>query len=210
MTKKYTNIKRIIVPNKKINLFVICILFLGVIAGAIYTNIIGLNDRNLVIDKIKLFIDNINSNSLKTLLVFKNSIGVNLGYVFIIWVLGMSLIGLIFNMMLLFIKGFIFGFSIASFIVTYGIKGIVVAFIYMFFGQLLNIVVTLLLTIYSIMLSFKLLKVILKKNTSDHFLPFLKNYAIILVISIILSLISSVFETFLLPSLIKLVIKLYI
>jgi len=210
MTKKYTNIKKIIVPNKKINLFVISILFLGVIAGGIYTNIIGINDKNLVIDKIKMFIDNVNGNSLKTLLVFKNSISVNFLYIFIIWILGMSLVGIIFNILLLFIKGFIFGFSIASFIATYGAKGIILSLIYLLFGQLLNIVVIIILTIYSIMISIKLISVIFKKMTNGDILPFFKKYIIILIICIVVSLISSVLETFLLPSLIKLIVRLYI
>ena len=72
MIKKYTNIKKIILPSKKINLFVISVLFLGVIAGGIFVNLIGMNDRNLVIDKIKMFIENIEGNNLDTILVFKN------------------------------------------------------------------------------------------------------------------------------------------
>ena len=210
MIKKYNSIKKIILPNKKVNIFIISILFLGVIAGGIYANIISINDKNLVIDKIKVFIDNINQNSLNTLLIFKNSIGINISYLIIIWLLGMSLIGIVVNILLLFMKGFIFGFSIASFIITYGIKGIVLSFIYLIFGQLLNIIYILLLSIYSLLFSSKLIQIILKRETNEKISPFLKNYFLILIICIVISLISSVSETFLLPALIKLIIKLYI
>ena len=209
MIKKYNSIKRIILPNKKVNIFIISILFLGVIAGGIYANIISINDKNLVIDKIKVFIDNINHNSLNTLLIFKNSIGINISYLIIIWLLGMSLIGIVVNILLLFMKGFIFGFSIASFIITYGIKGIALSFIYLVFGQLLNIIYILLLSIYSLIFSSKLIQIIIKRQPTEKISPFLKNYFLILIICIVISLISSVSETFLLPALIKLIIKLY-
>ncbi len=210
MIKRWSRIKNIILPNKKINIFVISILFLGVILGSVYANIIGLNDRNLVIDKIKVFIDNINSGSLNAFSVFKNSMGINFSYIIIIWVLGMSIIGIILGIILLFLKGFIFGFSLASFIITYGIKGIILSFIYLIFGQLLNIFLITILTIYSVIFSIKLIKNIFDKDVNQRLLKFIKNYLIILLICIIMALVSSVSEAFLVPSLIKLVIKLYI
>lgn len=210
MTKKINNIKSIILPSKKINIFVIIILFLGVTAGAIFSNIIGINDKTLVVDKIKLFIDNINTGSLNSLIAFQNSITINLIYVLIIWILGMTLIGIFFNIFLLFIKSFIFGFSISSFILTYSYKGIILSFLYLIFGQLLNIIVILVISIYSLMFTYNLLNLIFKNKNNQSTNKFLKNYCIILIISIIISIISSLSESFLLPSLIKLIIKLFI
>ena len=210
LTKKYSYIKSIILPNNKINIFALCILFLGVIAGGVFSGIIGLNDKTLVIDKIHLFIDNINNNSIDSILAFKNSISINLIYIFLIWFLGMALLGIIFNIFILFVKGFIFGFSIASFILTYSYKGIIISFLYLLFGQLLNISVLLILTIYSIMFSCRLLALMFKNDNNFAKNIFFKNYALILLFSIIISFISSLSEAFLLPSLIKLIIKLYI
>ena len=210
MTKKYSYIKSIILPNNKINIFALCILFLGVITGGVFSGIIGLNDKTLVIDKIHLFIDNINNNSIDSILAFKNSISINLIYIFLIWFLGMALLGIIFNIFILFVKGFIFGFSIASFILTYSYKGIIISFLYLLFGQLLNISVLLILTIYSIMFSCRLLALMFKNDNNFAKNIFFKNYALILLFSIIISFISSLSEAFLLPSLIKLIIKLYI
>ena len=208
--KKYSNIKSIILPNKRINIFVICLLFLGVIAGAIFAGIIGMNDKTLVIEKIKLFIDNINNNSLNSIQVFKNSISINLIYITIIWLLGMALLGIICNIFILFIKSFIFGFSISAFILTYSYKGLAISFLYLIFGQLLNLVIIIILTIYSITFSYQLLLLIFKNNSNIHIKKTIKNYFIIFIISIILSIISSISESFLLPALIKLIIKLYV
>lgn len=210
MIKKYSNIKSIIVPSKKINFFVISIIILGVTFGAVFTNIIGFNDKTLVIDKIKIFIDNINSGAIDSFLAFKNGISINLIYVILIWILGMTCIGVLFNIFLLFTKSFIFGFSIASFILTYSYKGIILSLLYLLFGQLLNMVVIMLLTIYSIMFSSKIFKLIFKNQGNHDILKFFKNYLLILMVAIIISLISALLEAFILPALIKIIIKLFI
>lgn len=210
MIKKYSNVKSIIIPSKKINFFVLSIIILGVTFGAVFTNIIGFNDKTLVIDKVKMFIDNINSGAIDSLLAFKNGISINLIYVILIWILGMTCIGVLFNIFLLFTKSFIFGFSVASFILTYSYKGILLSLLYLLFGQLLNMVVIMLLTIYSIMFSSKLIKLIFKNQGNHDILKFFKNYLLILMAAIIISIISALLEAFLLPALIKIIIKLFI
>lgn len=210
MIKKYTNTIRRIFPNKKTNIFVVIILFLGLISGAIFANIIGLNDKALVTDKIKLFIDNIHTNSIDSILAFKNSISINLIYLIIIFILGMTLIGIIFNIFILFIKSFIIGFTLASFIITHSYKGLILSASYLLLGQLLFIIVLILLTIYSITFSFKLLKVIFKSPNNNELPKYLKNYCLILILSIIISLLASLCEVFIFPSLIKLLINIFI
>lgn len=210
MLKKYRSIKSILFPSKKLNIFILSIIILGIILGSIFSTIITQNDQNLVIEKIKLFITNISDNSLNTITSFKNSISINLIYIIIIWILGMTLIGIPINTFLLFIKNFILGFSLSSFILTYSYKGLILSSIYLIFGELLTIIILSILTTYSIIFSSKLLKHIFKSNIPNEIPKYLKNYSLIFVISIILCLISSMSESFLVPTLIKLIIKLYI
>lgn len=210
MLKKYRSIKSILFPSKKLNIFILSIIILGIILGSIFSTIITQNDQNLVIEKIKLFITNISNNSLNTITSFKNSISINLIYIIIIWILGMTLIGIPINTFLLFIKNFILGFSLSSFILTYSYKGLILSSIYLIFGELLTIIILSILTTYSIIFSSKLLKHIFKSNIPNEIPKYLKNYSLIFVISIILCLISSISESFLVPTLVKLIIKLYI
>ena len=209
MNNKLSNISSIIFPNKRITIFVISILFLGIISGAIFVNIIGLNDKALVLDKIKLFITNINDSKLDCLLQFKNSFFINLIYIVIIFIFGLSMLGIIFNFILLFVKGFIYGFSIASFVLTYSYRGIILSFLYTVFGQIINIFGIMIITIYSFIFSFELLKLIFKNNPPSIKKKF-KNYFLIFIFMIIISAISSLCEVFILPALIKLLIKLFI
>lgn len=210
MNSKINSIKSIIFPSKKINIFVISILFLGLISGAVFGNIISVNDKTLVIDKIKLFISNINSDSINGIEVFKNGISVNMLYLGIIWVMGMTFVGVVLNVVILFIKSFILGFSLASFIMVYSYKGLILSLIYLLFGQILNILVIVMVTIYGIMFSSKLNLIIFKNKQDNNIIKFFRNYVFILIIAIIVSIISSISEAFLLPAIIKIIIKLFI
>ncbi len=49
MRKHTNNIINIVLPNKKINILVICIIILGLIFGSVFANIIGIKDQNVVI-----------------------------------------------------------------------------------------------------------------------------------------------------------------
>ena len=209
MKHRFDSILSTILPNKKLNLFIIIITIIGITTGALYANMIGINDQNLVIDKIKLFIDNINTNSLNNIGILKNSISINLIYIISLWILGFTLIGIILVIFILFIKSFIIGFSLSSFIITYKYKGIILSTLYLLFGQLLNIFIIIILSIYSIHFTKILYDLIFKNNNKDT-KKILKNYFIIMVFSIIISMISSLSESFLLPSLIKLLIKIFI
>ena len=60
------------------------------------------------------------------------------------------------------------------------------------------------------MFTINLLKQIVKNKQSINLLRFFKNYSLIFLITIIISLISSLSEAFLFPTLIKLIIKLFI
>ena len=65
-------------------------------------------------------------------------------------------------------------------------------------------------TIYGIMFSSKLNLIIFKNKQDNNILKFFRNYVFILIIAIIVSIISSISEAFLLPAIIKIIIKLFI
>ena len=209
MINKFNKINSIIFPSKKINYFVLAIIFLGVITGAIFSNIIDLNDQKLVTDKIELLISNSDNREINSLLAFKNSIITNMSYSLIIWVLGLTIIGILVNIFLLYIKGFIFGFSLSAFIITYNYKGIILSLLYTLFGQLLNLIVIMILTIYSIMFTINFLKLIIKNKHNINIKKQLKNYSIIFLITLVINIISAVSEAFLFPTLTKIFINFF-
>lgn len=207
MKKKKKNLKEIILPNKKINLFVTTILVLGIISGSIFLIIANDADKTSAIQQITTFMDNIKNNNIHDGQALRNSLIINYLFIFLIWSLGLSIIGVFVNLFITYIKGFLVGFSIASIFLTYKYKGIVMAILYTFPCQVINIITTLTLSIYSIMFAGNLLKIITSKKSNSRIM--LKKYLVILALCIILAFISSVLEVYLFPNLLKFIINFY-
>ena len=165
-------------------------------------------DKTSVITQIQAFFKNISNNSINNGLALRNSLIINYLFVGTIWILGLSMIGIIANIFLTYIKGFLVGFSISSIFLTYGYKGILAALLYTFPSQILNIIVVSILSIYSIMFAKNLLQIIISKQNNNRLM--LKKYTVILMLCIILSFISSLLEVYVFPNILKLVIKYYI
>ncbi len=208
MNKKKTKLSNIILPSKKINYFLITILLFGVISGSIFLIVLNDTDKSNAILQIETFISNIDGNKIDNGLALKNSLIINYIFVGLIWGLGLSIIGVIFNIFLTYIKGFIIGFSISSIFLTYKYKGILMGLLYIFPHQIINIMVVCILTIYSIMFSHNLLTIIVSKNSKKN-RSMLKKYVIILIFGVIASFISSILEVYMFPNLLKVIISLY-
>ena len=209
MNAKIKKIISTIIPNKKINYFTFFIITLGIISGSIFLVLINQSDKTNVINQITNFMSNINNNNINSVQALKNSFFTNFTYILLIWILGMSIIGVIFNIFIVYIKGFVIGFSISSLIYVYGAKGILASFIYIFPHQILNIIVVTILGIYSIMLTINLYKVILG-NKSTSIKTFIKKYLYILLVTSIVTIFTTLIEVFLTPALFKLLIKLFV
>lgn len=210
MNKKFNSGLALILPNKKVNLFVIFIIVLGIISGCLFLVVLNENDKNLVINEINTFMTNINTNNINNINSFKNSMIEFLIFIMLTWILGMSIIGIIFNIFFIYLKSFVIGFSISSFILIYKYKGILASLVYVFPSQLINILIILILGVYTLLFSKYLFKLIFFKDKSINLGKFFKKYTLVLVICLILSLISSLAEGYLVPSLLKVMIKLFI
>lgn len=207
MNKKKKKLTNIILPSKKTNYFVITVLVLGIISGSIFLINLNAQDKAKTILQIQTFFTNISKNSINNGQAIKNSIIINYIFVGLIWILGLTIIGVLFNIFLTYIKGFIIGFSVSSIIVTYKLKGLIAAILYIFPSQVFNVIVVSVLTIYSIMFSHNLLKIIISKKNNRLML---KKYIIILILCIIISFISSLIEVYIFPNLLKIIISIYI
>ena len=210
MNKKLSNGLAIILPNKRINLFVFFVIVLGIISGTIFLLAINSSDKELVTNQIVNFINNVNENNINNFNAFKNSLIENTIFILIIWILGMSVIGIIFNIFIMYLKGFLVGFTLSSFFLIYQYKGLLLGGIYLIPTMIINVIVILIVGVYSIILTTYLWKIIFMKDRGNNIKNFLKKYFIILVICLVLVIISSLCEGYLVPALIKLVIKVFI
>lgn len=210
MNKKLNSGLALILPNKKVNLFVIFIVILGIISGSLFLMVLNENDKSEVINEISTFMANINTNNINNLNSFKNSLIEGMILIILSWILGMSIIGVIFNIFFIYMKSFTIGFSISSFILVYKYKGILSSLIYVIPSQLINILIILILGVYTLLFSKYLFKMIFFKDKTVNLGKFFKKYVLVFGICIILCLVSSLCEAYLLPSLLKVIIKLFI
>jgi len=195
--------KKNIINQRKKYLFLSTIILIGIISGILFIFFISKEDKSLVKIELEAFFNYIKENKINYFSSFINSVTSNFLYLIIIWVLGISIIGMPIIIFLLFFKGFIFGFSFSSVIANYGFKGILLAGSYQLPHQLLLIVFLLLIGFYAINFSIRLFRVLLLKENINLVLYF-KKYNKITIICIIGIIICSIIETFLSPVLINL------
>lgn len=200
-------LKGTIKVNKKTLLFFTILLIIGIIAGSIFMAILSETDKKLVIDYFNNYISNIENNKLNYLESIKNGLFNNLLYIIIIWILGISIIGIPIVTIMFFIKSFTLGFSIASIVFNYKLKGCLLNFINIFPHQMIYFLIYMLITTYSIFFSLKMINSIINKKNMD-FKIMMNKYVKILIISVIAITIGIIIETFITPLLIKIIIPL--
>ena len=167
---------------------------------------LNINDSKLVTSKIMDYFNNIKEDI--QIDYFSNlfiSIKNNLIYLVIIWILGLSIIGLLFNNFILFFKSFVLGFSIGSIISTYLYKGLVLSFFYIFPSFIINLIIIMIMVYYANDLSIKLFGFLFQKK--EYKFPLLiKRYIKLLGLFSITLIISSFIEVFIMPFFLKIFI----
>ena len=195
-------LKKIIKYDKKIMTFLNVIAIIGIIAGSIFMIVLSKNDKETVLNSIKDFFNKLINNKFNFVGTLKNTVISNFLFSLIIWVIGISVIGVLIVIFIIFYKSFTLGFTISSIIYTYSIKGTLLALIYVFPHMIINLLVLLYLSSYSIKLSIILIKSILKKDNLN-FKAFINNYSKVFLISMLFLIATSLYESFISPIILR-------
>lgn len=207
MKKQWDKLKSIFIINKQITIFLIGLSIVAVVAGAFYITILNKTDQSLVKTSINEFFNNINNNNLNYMASLKNIILTNVGFIIVIWLLGISVIGIPIIIFLFFSKAFVIGFSISSIIFNYKLKGTLLSLFYIFPHHIINIYIYIILIAYAISLSFKIIESIIKRKSID-FKVVMNKYLYVLLVSLIVIVITSLFEIFAMPAILKIILSL--
>lgn len=189
------------INNKKILIFLLTLGIIGIIIGSIFMTILSESDKTIIISYITNYIEKIISGNINYVDNIKNSIFSNIGYVIFIWLLGISIIGLPLVVIFYFFKIFTLGFSISSFILTYKVKGLIPALIYLFPSEIIMFFTYVLLTLYSIKISKNLIYSYLKKENNN--INIKNKYLKVLIVCTTAMIICSLYEVFIMPFLIQ-------
>ena len=187
--------------DKKYVFFCIILIILGIITGSLFIVILNNSDKNIVIEYITSFIENINNVS-----ILKNTLITNYICIFILIIIGYSCFLFPINILILFYKSFVIGFTISSFILTYKFKGILLATVYIIPHLIINILIFALITAFTLKLSLNMIKYIIKKKDVNIRCYFNKYFSLIF-LSIFVITLTSLYESYLMPYLLKLIIK---
>ena len=142
MNKK--KIKDELKKNKYKYAFLITIIIVGFISGIICSNILSYNDQKEISEIVKTYFINLkNGEEINYFNNLLNNTLVNYFYLVLLFVFGLSIIGIILNPFILYFKSFILGFSVGIVINIYSFKGIVFGILYLFPHQIINLITNL-------------------------------------------------------------------
>ena len=206
--KKYMDkLKQNIKFNKNLFIFLLVLILVGVGAGALFSMLLNESDKELVYNYLNSFFTNINNNNLQLNTSFLNTLIFTLGYALIIWIFGISIIGILLILPFLFIKAFVLGFSVGSILINFKFKGILISFIYIIPHHVINILIYILVSAYAIMISYRLISSMKNKKVFD-FKIIMNRYTYILFFSLTILFSTSLYEALVMPKVLALVIKL--
>ncbi len=202
MKKVIHTVKSKIKLDKNLIIFLLVLLLVGLISGSIFSTILNSSDELLVNEHLNTFLTNIENNTLDYFNAFKSNFITNILQVILIWLLGISVIGLPIIIFIYFSKTFILGFTIGCILNTFKLRGILFATIYIFPFEVINVIITAILVMYSISFSIKMIYSVFKKKTVD-FKFMINKYLIILFICLFSNLINSIYSSYVIPNILK-------
>lgn len=203
MNEASKKVKNKLYEQKKIYLSIIITIVLGIICGIFYNLILSKSDHTLITNQLNSFFDAIKKNDINYIPMLINSLIGNLSLVILIWLLGISIIGLPLIYILCFGKGFLLSFSIVSILTTYKFKGIILAVCYLIPGPIIFLLYLIFLGFSSAFFSKKLFSYLfLKQDISLR--HSMKRYLQVLLVSVVVAGCCSLFDTLFMPNFLKL------
>lgn len=187
--------------DKSIYLSLLTALLISFIFGMFFITILSSTDKVTLKEYITNFFTSIKQG--KIISLYKTLINNNLG-ILITSILAFSVVLFPLVIVIIFYKGFTLAFTITSLIYTFKIKGIILAIVYVFPSLIFNLVFYFIMCYYSFKLSLILFNKAINKDTTN-INKFLKKYLVIILVCISFVSLFSLYDTYLLPSLIKLV-----
>ncbi len=193
-------IKKLKDKKQFIIIFVICIV--AFIIGVLLPSILNEENRKIIQTSLNSFFDTIKNNQLKTNELLFKSLTSNIIIDLILWLLGISIVGIPIVIILLGYKSLSLGFTISSIISTYKLNGVIKALIYIV-PNIINLFIFFVISYYSISFSLMLFNYLFRKKEYNKRI-IVNRYLKLLVISIIILIFSSVIETYVVPKLFSL------
>lgn len=190
--------------NRSIYLFTIILFLIGIIFGAIIVNSLSLTQKNDLYMYLQQFFGQVSEGYVADgQTVFSQSFAHYAKYIGLMWILGLSIIGLPIIFILLFLKGVVVGFTVGFLVNQMGITGFFLAFVSVLPQNLFLVPAFIIVGTASVSFCLKLIRNQFIKKMSEPFFPLFIRYSfLILCIGAIIAVAAAI-EAFLSPTLMK-------
>lgn len=206
MKQKMQHFKQYFIVSKKMYLFLFILFIIAIIAGSVFSITLNEVDNDLVTTYLNNYLNLVKEKNIVFKESFFNFILSNSITNLIIWLLGFSVIGIPIIIFLFFYKCFIIGFAISSIILRYKAKGILLGLLYVFPHHIISILLLMILSIYALSVSINIIKAILKRKEIS-FKEITNRYIVILLITFISTLLLGIYESYILPKILFMIIS---
>lgn len=151
-------ISKHIEEHRSLYVFSIVLFFMGVIFGTLTVQSLSISQQEDLFHYLERFMLEVNENGMAntSLALFQNYSN-NLKYIGVIWILGLSIIGLPIILVLLFLKGVFIGFTVGFLIHQLGWHGFGFAFLVIVPHNLIVVPILLVMSVISISFSLQLI-----------------------------------------------------
>lgn len=190
------------IKQNKLLLLLTILAIVFTIIGIFFPAILTEANKELIKNNIIEFINKIDNNEINHLSALFYSSWNNILVTFILWILGISLIGIPFIIIIYIFKCFLTGFSFTSILITYGVKGSITAMIYSI-PNTLNSFGSLLLSYYALSFSITIYKCIFKRE-NKNWSTITKQYIKLGIFFLLYTIIISVIESYIIPNILRL------
>ncbi|WP_080845357.1 stage II sporulation protein M [Cytobacillus gottheilii] len=194
--------------HSSIYLFVIVLFFMGVIFGAIVVNSLSFTQKEDLFYYLSQFFGQVSTEEVASSNdLFKQSLLHNAKYIGLIWLLGISIIGLPVILIMLFIKGMVVGFTVGFLVNQMAWDGFLLSFVSILPQNLVIIPVFIIAATLAVAFSLKMIKKQFMKRMGDPMLPLFGRYVAAFAIALIFIAAAAGVEAFISPPLMKSVIQ---
>lgn len=189
--------------------FMTVLLVTGIVFGAIIVNSLSLAQKEDLFVYLSRFFSDMSQTQWEQAAgdMFNQSFTHYLKYFGLMWLLGISIIGVPLILVLLFLKGVVVGFTVGFLVQKMQWKGLFLAFVSVLPQNLLLVPTFLFLATVAVIFSLTMIKQQFQKPVP--FFPLLKRYVVSFLGVSVVMFMASLYEAYLSPALMKLVLHLF-
>ncbi len=179
---------------------------IGISAGAITVNILNEDQSQNLISFLDSFFKVLSQEKIDSFTLLKHSFINNFQTIIIIWILGITVIGLPIIIIIVVLRGFIVGFTVGFLINELGFKGFAFSLLTILPQNIFVIPGLIILAVLSINFSIKIVTSKTKRGSKFSFISELTSYSITTAMISVLIIIGSLVEAYITPIFMRLLL----